>query len=238
VDGAPHGPGKLVAFDPVAQNIRWSVDHPLPFNGGVMATAGNLVFQGNAEGSFVAYAADTGEQLWSVTTGSSIGAAPSSYTVGGEQHVLIPIGGGGGLQFYYPEMHTTENSRGPTRLLAFSLDGDAGPPPIADTRRVLPEQPDLDATTDTIEFGEEIYAGDCKGCHGFAAVARAGGSVPDLRYSSAETHQTWNGIVIGGAKRANGMPPFELDVEEAEAVRAYVLSLSNELRQSQATGHN
>lgn len=238
VDGMPHSPGKLVAFDPVTNRIRWSVDHLLPFNGGVMATAGNLVFQGNAEGNFVAYAADSGKQLWSVTTGSSISAAPSSYTVGGKQHVLIPIGSGGGIQFYYPQMQATENARGPTRLLAFSLGGDAVLPPVTVALRALPEQPELKASTATIETGKALYAGYCKSCHGFGAVARAGGSVPDLRFASAGTHRAWNDIVIGGANRANGMPTFDLDVAEAEAVRAYVLSLANALRQSQSMRHD
>ena len=83
VDGKPHAPGKLVAFDPASGKIRWSVDQALPYNGGLMATAGNLVFQGNAEGRFEAYAADTGERLWSVATASAINAAPASYTVNG-----------------------------------------------------------------------------------------------------------------------------------------------------------
>ena len=233
VDGAPHSPGKLVAFDPVAQNIRWTVDHPLPYNGGVMATAGNLVFQGNAESDFVAYAADTGKQLWSVTTGSAITAAPSSYSLNGRQYVLIPVGAGGGIQFYYPQMHATDNAHGPTRLLAFSLDGDVDLPVVATTPRTLPEQPAVNASAETIAYGEALYAGYCKACHGYKAVARAGGSVPDLRYASTETHQTWNGVVIGGARRVNGMPLFELDVDEADAIRQYVLSLSESLRQAQ-----
>jgi quinohemoprotein ethanol dehydrogenase len=235
VDGVAHSPGKLVAFDPAAPGIRWTVDHPLPFNGGVMATAGNLVFQGNAEGDFVAYAADSGERLWAVRTGSAINAAPSSYKVDEQQHVLIPIGSGGGLQYVYPQMHVTENSKGPTRLLAFSLDGNASLPEITDTRRPLPEQPELDATTATIENGKELYSGYCKFCHGFAGVARAGGTVPDLRYSSTEIHETWNDIVIGGAKRANGMPSFDLDLEDAQAIRAYLLSLSQQLRRGRTS---
>jgi quinohemoprotein ethanol dehydrogenase len=234
VDGAPHSPGKLVAFDPVSQSIRWTVDHPLPYNGGVMATAGNLVFQGNAEGDFVAYAADTGTRLWSVTTGSSINAAPSSFSMRGKQYVLIPVGSGGGVQFFYPQMHATDNANGPTRLLAFSLDGNSDLPMAAVSARPLPEQPELDASAETIELGKTLYSGYCKFCHGFGGVARAGGSVPDLRYSTTEVHQTWNGIVIGGARRANGMPSFEIDVEQAEAIRLYLLSLSQEIRQGSA----
>ena len=51
-----------------------------------------------------------------------------------------------------------------------------------------------------------------------------------LRYANSDTHNIWAGIVIGGAKRANGMPAFELSTADAEAIRAYVLSLSAELR--------
>jgi quinohemoprotein ethanol dehydrogenase len=95
----------------------------------------------------------------------------------------------------------------------------------------LPEQPDLAAPAEAIESGKELYAGSCGGCHGKNASARFGGSVPDLRYSSADTHAAWHGIVIGGARRANGMPAFpQFEVEQSEAIRNYVLSLSEELR--------
>ncbi len=230
LDGVAHHPGKLVAFDPVTQSIRWSVNRALPYNGGLMATAGNLVFQGTAEGRFEAYAADTGEQLWSVQTGSAINAAPASYALDGKQYVLIPIGAGGGLQFLYPEMHSSDESKGPTRLLAFSLEGRTNMPESAAGYPPLPDQPKLEASADTIAMGREIYNGACKFCHGFEAVTRFGGSVPDLRYATAETHATWHGIVVGGAKSANGMPAMGLDAAESEAVRSYVLSLSEELR--------
>ena len=230
VDGEPHSPGKLVAFDPVSASVRWTVHHALPYNGGVMATAGNLVFQGTAEGDLVAYAADSGEPRWSVQTGSSIGAAPASYRLGGKQYVVVPVGGGGGLQFYYPQLHTTARSRGPTRLLAFNLDGTAAMPAPVAAHRELPAQPPLEASGDRIAAGKALYAANCKGCHGADGVARAHGSVPDLRYANADTHRIWAGIVIGGAKRANGMPAFEIPPADAEAIRAYLLSLSEGLR--------
>jgi len=230
VDGNRHSPGKLIAFDPVAQSVRWTIDHPLPYNGGVMATAGNLVFQGNAEGRFEAFAADTGEPLWSVHTGSAINSAPVSYSINDTQYVLIPIGAGGGVQFFYPEMHAADDAKGPTRLLAFNLAGEAMlPGPITDSR-TLPEQPALDVDKDVIAYGKALYSGYCKGCHGLGAVARYGGSVPDLRYSNADTHDTWHGIVIGGSNRANGMPGMDIAVEDSEAIRNYVLSLSEEIR--------
>ena len=57
--------GSLVAWDPVARKEAWRIDFDGPWNGGTLATAGNLVFQGNARENFVAYAADTGRELWS-----------------------------------------------------------------------------------------------------------------------------------------------------------------------------
>jgi quinohemoprotein ethanol dehydrogenase len=233
VDGRPHAPGKLVAFDPETGSVRWSVDHDLPFNGGLMATAGNLLFQGTAGGRFEAYAADTGARIWSVQTGSAINAAPASYSLEGEQYVVIPIGAGGGLQFQYPEMHATEASRGPTRLLAFSLEGKRtlGGPEVAE--RPLPGQPEFEAAPESVQHGSALYDGYCKMCHGSKAVARFGGSVPDLRYADSGTHEAWDAIVIGGSKRANGMPAMEISGEESEAIRHYVLSRSEEIRRAQ-----
>jgi quinohemoprotein ethanol dehydrogenase len=234
VDGKPHAPGKLVAFDPVSQTIRWSVDHTLPFNGGVLSTGGNLVFQGNAEGYFVAYAADTGEQLWSVQTGSAFGAGASSYSVDDRQFVLTPVGGGGGIQFYYPEMHYTKQSRGPTRLMAFTLGGDANMPESVTDYPPLPDQPAMEAGAETVSAGKDLYADKCRFCHGVNAIARFGGSLPDLRYATADTHATWHAIVIGGARSAQGMPAREdMSVEESEAIRNYVLSLSEALSAGQ-----
>ncbi len=236
VDGKPFSPGKLVAYDPVAQRARWTVGQSLPVNGGVLATAGNLVFQGNAEGHFVAYRADTGDKLWSVATGSAITAAPVSYRIDDTQFVLVPIGSGGGLQFVYPQLGATRESQGPTRLLAFSLEGRGDYPALAPVARTLPEQPELTASANVIEKGEALYAESCGGCHGKHASARFGGTVPDLRYASADTHASWHGIVIGGTQSANGMPAFtNLDLEQSDAIRNYVLSLSNKLREAQAS---
>ena len=58
--------------------------------------------------------------------------------------------------------------------------------------------------------------------------------MPDLRYAAQQTHDTWHAIVVGGSRQSAGMPAQELTIEESEAVRAYVLSLSEALRQEQA----
>jgi quinohemoprotein ethanol dehydrogenase len=233
VDGKRHAPGKLVAFDPATQSIRWSVDHDLPYNGGLMATGGNLVFQGNANGEFVVYAADTGTELWSVQTGSAINAAPASYSIDDQQYVLIPIGVAGGLQYRYPAMHAAREVKGPVRMMAFSLGGKADMPDPGTGYPPLPDQPALEATAEEIARGQAIYGKSCYGCHGADGISRFGGSVPDLRYANEETHATWHGIVVGGARAANGMPAADIEIEESEAIRKYILSLSEEIRAQQ-----
>src|SRR5437879_4656856 len=63
--------GKLIAWDPVSQSARWTVEEPIATNGGVLSTAGNLVFQGQGKGEFAADAADSGKQVWSIQTRSA-----------------------------------------------------------------------------------------------------------------------------------------------------------------------
>ena len=232
VDGKPHSPGKLVAMDPTSGNVAWQIDHALPFNGGLMATGGNLLFQGLATGEFQAYAADSGQTLWSVQTGSAINASPATYSVGGTQYVLIPVGSGGGLQFQYPEMHGAEVAKGPTRLLAFALEGEAEMPVTVSADRPLPQHPDIEASDEAIALGEGVYSSACKICHGSKGVARFGGSVPDLRYATEETLAIWDAIVVGGSKAAGGMPAVGVTAEQSQAVRAYVLKQAQSLRSS------
>ena len=55
--------GRLIAWDPVANEARWTVEHAGPWNGGVLSTAGGVVFQGKLNGEFSAYDAATGEEL-------------------------------------------------------------------------------------------------------------------------------------------------------------------------------
>src|SRR5262249_23528446 len=88
--------GRLIAWDPIAATARWSVDEESAVKGGVLATAGNLVFQGQITGEFVAYAADTGKKLWSIQTKSVIDSIPVTFSVNGEQYVITFVGWGSG----------------------------------------------------------------------------------------------------------------------------------------------
>jgi alcohol dehydrogenase (cytochrome c) len=84
--------GELVAWDPVAQKKVWGIKEDLPFNGGTLTTAGNLVFSGDLHGVFRAIDAKTGAELWKVALGSGIGAGPMTYAVDGKQYVAVVVG--------------------------------------------------------------------------------------------------------------------------------------------------
>ena len=231
VDGKPHVPGMLIAWDPATQSQRWAVNHDVAFNGGVLTTAGGLVFQGDADGRFTAYDAATGKRLWSATTGSAISAAPVTYLLDGRQRILVPVGAGSAIQFNYPTFTAGRKTLGKTRLMSFSLGGEAEMPDTTWVEPPVPELPPLEASRQTIEHGAELFESrGCNGCHGKNAVARVGGTVPDLRFASKETHLQWNGIVIGGARSAKGMPAHEMSIEDAQAIEAYVLSRAYELK--------
>ena len=226
----PPDVGRLLAWDPAAREARWTVDHPIAYNGGVLSTAGNLVFQGTATGEFRAYAADTGERLWSVETGSSIQAAPVSYRAGEEQYVLVAIGRSGGIVGSAESRTAAPHARGPARVLAFKLGGNAAMP--APTPPVpVPEPPARLAGAEEVGAGKALWgAYGCTGCHGAHALgvgSRAlGGALPDLRYMPPSAHEEWDPVVLEGTRAAAGMPGFAaagMSPEDSRALQAYVV---------------
>ena len=218
--------GYLVAWDPVTNSEAWRIPHDTDWNGGVLTTAGNLLIQGSADGRLVIYQADNGEQLWEmpIQTGAVTGAI--SYAVGDDQYIAIaagwagaiPILGGGG---------TTPTHNAPMRVLAFKLGGTTALP--------VPDQPG-DITLPELPTGEEIlavgaehYDRVCRTCHGFDVIS--GGMMPDLRYMSAETHEQFIDIVLGGLRAEQGMASFADTVsrEQADAIHAYIVSEATKL---------
>src|SRR5262249_33653951 len=85
----PPPTGELLAWDPVAQKPVWRAKYPVVDGGGVLATGGNLIFQGRADGIFAAYRATDGERLWRFDAGTGIMAPPVTYTVHGTQYVTV-----------------------------------------------------------------------------------------------------------------------------------------------------
>ncbi len=121
--------GALKAWDPVSQREVWRVDYPWFYNGGLLATAGNLVFQGTTDGYLKAYAADSGRLLAEVFVGTSIMAAPMSYAIDGVQYIAVLAGYGGAAWNDYPPGSAALKYGNAGRLLAFRLGGKKVPVP-------------------------------------------------------------------------------------------------------------
>lgn len=216
----------LLAWDPIAQQEVWRVPYPLPHNGGTLATAGNLVFQGTADGHFYAYRADNGERLWSFAAQNGVMAGPISYRVNGEQYVAVAAGRGGALSL----MTGVEPPQKPTingRILAFKLGAQKSLPPLPEVQ--YPQPPArLDASEDELKQGYALYSRFCARCHGINAVSD--GSIPDLRRLPPVWHEHFNDVVLGGMMERAGMPRFDdvLDEDSARLVHAYILDRANE----------
>lgn len=215
--------GHLAAWDPVAQKEVWRVQHKGPWNGGVLSTASNLVFQGTADGRFVAYKADTGDVLWSSPTHTGVVAPPITYEIEGEQYVTVMAGWGGAFALVAGYFVQPESVPNLSRILTFKLGGAAQLPDDEWTAPELPAPPAQTASTEIVEQGRDVYARFCMWCHGDSAVS--GGLVADLRSSGALHDDSWGEIVLEGTLADAGMASFgqHLTAQDAEAVRAYVI---------------
>ena len=220
--------GQIIAWDPVGRREVWRVQHALPWNGGMLATAGNLVFQGNSVGDFAAYRADTGEKLWSASAQTGIVASPVTYEVDGEQYVSVLAGWGGSLALSGGGIAAATGSHGVSRILTYKLNSAATLPEFVPVTLIL-DPPPRTGDESMIALGKQRFADRCMVCHGDGAVG--GGVVPDLRYMNAEQHQLWMGIVLGGLYRDKGMVSFAdvLSAEEATAIQAFVIERANDL---------
>jgi len=222
--------GSLVAWNPVARKEAWRIDFDGPWNGGTLATAGNLVFQGNARENFVAYTADTGRQLWSFPAQTGIIAAPMTYAIDGEQYVAI-LAGWGGVWDIAPGIMAAKSGRprNISRLLVFKLGGSARLPPAPPMRELVLDPPAFTGTAAQVTRGGALYARYCGVCHGDAAVS--GTLNPDLRHSPAiGSADALRSVVVAGALEHRGMVSFREVVNDAdaEAIRQYVLKRANE----------
>ncbi|MEK6210296.1 MAG: PQQ-binding-like beta-propeller repeat protein [Pseudomonadota bacterium] len=91
--------GRLVAVNLDTGKIVWREQTDQPLIGGVLATAGNLVFTGEGNGWFNAYDARNGKKLWSFQCGAGVNSPPVSYAVGGKQYIAVAAGGNTQLDF-------------------------------------------------------------------------------------------------------------------------------------------
>lgn len=228
--------GHLAAWDPVTQREVWRVQFASPWNGGVLATAGDLVFQGTTTGELRAYRADSGQQLWSFSAQTGVMAAPITYRVSDEQYVAVVAGWGGAFPNVAGEVSwVAGRTPNRSRVLAFKLDARAQLPQVASPS--VPSSPasqsvsipDLPAAQ--VAAGKSAYHRFCANCHGDAAVS--GGVLPDLRhFTGLSSTDAWSAIVTRGALQDRGMVSFAevLSAADAEAVRSYVLSRAFESR--------
>jgi mono/diheme cytochrome c family protein len=218
----------LAAWDPVRQREAWRVPHAGAWNGGVLSTAGNLVFQGRADGTFAAHAADTGELLWKTPVHVGIVAAPVSYAVDGEQYIAVVAGWGGSFTLFSGVPRHRGNVLKEGRILAFKLGGSGKLPTPEVTYVNLPEPPDIEASPEQIAQGERLYHVRCNACHG--SGVHSSGSPPDLKYLSAASHARWDLVVRQGVYASVGMPGFGDVLSEAQskAIQAYVVSAARQ----------
>ena len=223
----PPPTGELLAWDPVAQKPVWRAKYPVVDGAGVLATGGNLVFQGRADGIFAAYRATDGEQLWRFDGATGIMAPPVTYTVDGTQYVTVLAGWGGAAGLMNsPAMGAVKSGYG--RMLTFALYGavvlkplpfgHTGPPVPVVTKKQEPR---------AVHEGALLFNSHCFFCHGLNAVA---GPLPDLRYSSKEVLHSFQSIVRDGARVSDGMPSYKniLTVKEVAALRSYVIARAQE----------
>jgi quinohemoprotein ethanol dehydrogenase len=227
--------GELKAWDPIGQKAVWSVKHPGSFNGGVLTTAGNLVFQGTGDGRFAAYAADTGERLWEVLVRVGIVAPPVSYELDGVQYVSVLAGWGGGGIIEGGDLEVAAagkwENRG--RLLTFALGAEGTiPRPKPLSRKRASPLPELGVDAAGLERGEALFHTFCMQCHGILAMTS--GVVPDLRFASLEVHEQFRDIVLGGTRNHLGMASFAdaLSIEQVRWVHAYVVKQARETVES------
>ncbi len=217
--------GRLLAWDPVTQKEAWRVDNVSPWNGGTLTTAGNLVFQGTADGRFIAYDARDGKKLWEAPTGTGVIAAPSTYLVDGKQYVSIAVGWGG--VYGHTARHT--DRKGPGTVYTFVIDGQA-PAPDFVAYRLGELVQGVPYNKDHVADGTALYVSNCVFCHGVPGVDR-GGNIPNLGYSAQGVIGNLDKYMFGALAK-NGMPDFtgKLQPADVDKLKAFIQGTADAIR--------
>jgi quinohemoprotein ethanol dehydrogenase len=193
------------------------------YDGGVMSTAGNLVFQGRGSGELWVYAADSGKVLNTLPTGSHIMAAPMTYTVNGEQYVAVQTGYGGAAITVgaIPASSAASKYQNVNRIIAFRLGGPAVPTPAPRVTAPPGKPPAQTASSEHVRAGETRFVQECSRCH----VLGAASVTPDLRNLSPALHAAFKDIVLRGAVAPTGMERFDdvLTEGDVDNIHAYLI---------------
>ena len=225
----------LKAWDPVARRVVWqqtTSDTNRGYDGGVLTTAGNLLFQGRGNGELWVYAADTGRKLKVLDTGSHIMAAPMTYEIDGVQYVAVQAGyGGSGIGYPIPPSSAAFRYENENRILVFKLDGGAVPTPPRRAAEPYPAPPESHATVAELQQGEDKFVSQCSRCHVFGPNI-----TPDLSKLPQEVHALFKDIVLHGALAPMGMGNFSdvLTDADADAVHAYLIDQERQGYEKQA----
>ena len=218
--------GRLIAWDPVKQKEAWRQEHVSPWNGGTLTTAGNLVFQGTADGRFVAYNATSGEKLWESPTGTGVVAAASTYMIDGKQYVSVAVGWGG---VYGVTARATENNSAGT-VYTFAVDGKASLPAFTkyQTENLLSG---VKYDPADVAPGTLLYVSNCAICHGVPGVDK-GGNIRNLAYVGADPIRNLKSIVFSDAYTARGMPNFTGKLSDDDVVKltAFIQGVADSVR--------
>jgi len=218
------GGSYLLAWDPVERKPKWE-QRVASTRAGVLTTAGNLVFQATGN-TFKAFRADTGEEVWSTDTQSGAVGGAVSYEINGEQYIATVSGQSTG-SYWAPNY---------ARLLVYKLGGTASLPEMLSYTPPALNPPANFGDAGLLALGQTHYTEHCASCHG-TSVGRVSSVFPDLRYAAAlNAGALFKSIVIDGVLQNNGMVSFadQLTPDDAEAIRAYVISLANEARDAEA----
>ena len=199
------GTGALVAWDPVTQTPRWTVKHATGWNGGTLATAAGLVFQGTADGWLHGYDGKTGAELWKFNAMNGIIAPPITYLVDGEQYITLLVGYGAAA----PDDPGWRFGKHLPRVVTFKLGGTAQlpptPPPTFDVHPIYDPAFKIDEAS--AARGRDVWMRNCAICH---MPGGATANWPDLRESAmAQDYETLRHIVREGALSSLGMPKFD-----------------------------
>jgi len=220
----PNFESRLKAWDPVANKPRWQSE-PMPFISGGALVAGDLVFQGSTDGYLYAYDAATGKVLHKLFVGTAIMPAPITYKLDGVQYLAVTAGAGGPQGVFFAPNQAGSTYQNYERLLVFKLDGQAVPLPPLREAPVLPPIPtSIQASTETMAKGEQLFKQLCQRCH---VVGGAIGIYPNLWQMNPPTIEAFE-LIVGkpGIYSYAGMGSFAdvLTPEDITAIKAFLVN--------------